>query len=122
MSVAMALVFEALGFEKFDDPLSSEPAYRTNFGPFVVEAVVSVNRWFQRGFILSGVINTRRTISSIEAELPKEVTTREEGLALLSYFLAPHIPEAHKRPWLRIGERMKSALPWAQKSATVPSA
>ena len=43
------------------------------------------------------------------AKLPLEVRSREEGLALLSFFLAPHIPEVHKPPWLRIGERPAAA-------------
>jgi hypothetical protein len=116
-SIPMRAIFEELDFEKFDHPLTSNLAYRTSFGPYVVEAVVLVNRWFEEVFMLSGVVNTGRTIGSIAGELPLAVETKEEGLALLSYFLASQIPEQHKTPWLRIGERMTTRLPWRRPRA-----
>ena len=48
-----------------------------------------------------------------ESDLPLEVETKEQGLALLSYYLGRHLPEQVKPPWMRIGERMKANLPWA---------
>lgn len=112
----MAQVFEELEFRRFDHPLSSKPAYRYLFGPHEVEAVALTNRWFREGYMLGGVVNCGRSISELEGELPLEVESKEQGLALLSYFLARHIPELHKPAWLRIGERMRTHLPWARAS------
>jgi len=108
----MREVLEDLGFHKFDHPLSAQPAYAYSFGPYGIEAMVQVNRWFRPCFMLSGTVNTGRTTGMIEAELPLEVESIEQGVALLSYYLAGHIPEQNKPAWLRIGERMTSHLPW----------
>jgi hypothetical protein len=116
MPVAMNVLFEELDFDEFKHALSSKPAYRTWIGPHEVEAAVLTNRWLCESWMLSGIVNTGRTLSMIEGELPLEVNSREQGLALLSYFLARHIPEQFKPPWLRIGERMRSHLPWARIS------
>lgn len=115
MTVAMSVVFEELNFERFDHPASSEPAYRTHFGPYEIEAVLLINRWCQKGWMLGGTVNTTRTIGMVDGELPLVVESKEQGLALLSYFLARQIPEQFKPPWLRIGERMTSHLPWVRQ-------
>lgn len=112
----MSELFEELDFETFDHALSSRPAYRHSFGPYEIEVALLVNRWFKESWMISGVINTGRSMSMIEGELPTEVNSKEQGLALLSYFLARHIPEQSKPPWLRIGERMTAQLPWASRS------
>jgi hypothetical protein len=114
MSIPMASILEALDFEKFEHPLSSMPAYRMHFGPHEVEAVIQMNRWFRQVFMVSGIVNTGRTLGSIELQLPLEVESEEEGLALLGYFLAQQIPERNKPTWLRISERMKFHLPWVK--------
>src|SRR3954470_15352939 len=111
-------MFEELGFRKFEHPLSSKPAYAYRLGPYEIEAVVWVNRWSREGYFLGGIVNTGRTISSVEGELPLEVDSKEQALALLSYFLARHIPERDKPPWLRIGERMTAHLPWMTHSGS----
>lgn len=115
MTVLMSSIFEDLDFERFEHPASSEPAYRTRFGPHEIETVLLTNRWFQKGWMLGGVVNTTRTVGIVEGELPLVVETKEQGLALLSYFLARQIPEQFKPPWLRIGERMTSHLPWVRQ-------
>ena len=116
MTVAMSVIFEELDFERFDHPASSETAYRTRFGPYEIEAVILVNRWCREGWMLGGMVNTTRTIGMVEGESPLVVETKEQGVALLSYFLARQIPEQFKPPWLRIAERMRSHLPWARQS------
>jgi hypothetical protein len=122
-AIPMKVIFKELEFEEFNHPLSSKPAYRMRFGPHEVEALVLINRWFRESFMLCGTVNTGRTIGSIEGELPLEGETKEQGLALLSYFLASHVPEQFKPPWLRIGERMGMHLPWRRSSNTrqIPS-
>ena len=104
---SMASVFEALDFEKFDHPLSSMPAYRWQFGP----QRSSDGPGEPSVFMLTGIVNTGRTLGMIESQLPLEVASHEEGLALLSYCLGQHIPEENKLPWLQIGEKMKAHLP-----------
>jgi hypothetical protein len=121
VTVGMNELFEELEFRKFEHPLSRKPAYAYSFGPFEIEAVVFVNRWLREGYFLGGVVNTGRTISSVDGELPLDVDSKEQGLALLSYFLARHIPDPNRPPWLRIGERMTSHLPWMTQTSR-PSA
>ena len=121
MTIPMSALFEELDFQAFEHPSSNKPAYRAHFGPYEIEAVVLVNRWFREGWMISGLVNTGRTISQIEGELPLDVESKEQGLALLAYFLARQIPDQFKPPWLRIGERMNAHLPWARDAgATTP--
>lgn len=112
MPVLMHSIFEELKAEKFENPLSTQPAYRMRFGPYEVEAAVFTNRCFRETFFLSGIINTGRTLSPIESELPLEVDSREQGLAMLAYCLRSEIPEHLKPDWLRAGEEFREHLPW----------
>ncbi len=114
MPVSMQSLFEDLGFERFPHPFTSKPAYRVRFGPYEVELALLTNRWFQQSWMVSGIVNSGRTIAAIEAELPVEVETTEQGLALLSHFVGQHIPDEFKPAWLRIGERMTAHLPWSR--------
>jgi len=107
----MSEILEELDFKPLGDGHLAT-SYRTKFGPFEIEATPGVNLYLQRSYSLHGTVKTGGTMSPIEADLPFDVTSREEGLALVSYFLAQHIPEQHKTPWLRVGERMTSHLPW----------
>lgn len=113
MSIWMRAVFEDLDFEQFPHPVTLQPAYRTNVGRYRLEAVQLTNSWLQPGWVLAGTVNTGRTLAMIQGELPLQVNSKEQGLALLSYFVGRHIPEHEKPPWLRIGERMTAHLPWA---------
>ena len=112
----MSALFEELDFESFEHAPSGKPAYRCFFGPYQIEVALLVNRWFKESWMISGIVNTGRAVGMVEAELPLEVDTKEQGLALLSYFLARQIPEQFKPPWLRIGERMTAHLPWASSA------
>ena len=119
MPVLMESMFQELEFEQFAHPLTSKAAYRACIGPYEVELALLTNRWFQQSWMVSGIVNSGRTIAAIEAELPLEMDTREQAIALLSHFVGQHIPEDFKPAWLRIGERMTSHLPWARNLSNV---
>lgn len=117
MAALMRSVFQELRMQQFEHPLSSETAYRMTFGPYQIEAVVLMNRYFRQAFFLSGIVNTGRTMRLIESELPLEVDSREQGLAMLAHHLREAIPEHLKPDWLREGEGMRKHLPWEKERA-----
>jgi len=114
MPIPTSVIFDELEFESFLHPLSTTPAYRAVFGPYQLEVALLANRWFQQSWMITGVVNSGRTLAMVDGELPLEVASKEQALALLSYFVGSYIPEQFKPPWLRIGERMTSHLPWAR--------
>ena len=117
LTITMQSLLEELDFEPFAHPFGARGAYRICCGPYTFEAARLVNKWCQESYFLRGHVNTGRTMSLVDAELPLTIATREEGLALLGYFIGQHLPEHHKPPWLRIAERLSAHLPWSRKES-----
>ena len=116
MTLAMMEVISELGGTPFEDIAADEPGQRLNFGPLEAEAVVRVGRFLHECVMLSCTVNGRRTMSLLETELPCQVNSREQGVALLSYFLRDHIPKAMQPDWLRTSDQLAEYLPWNKKS------
>jgi hypothetical protein len=117
MAIPLESIFESLGLEKCKDPFGERPAFRMEIGTDEITFVPRANLLQQKSYSAMGVINTGRTISSIETELPLEVPSREEGLALIGYFIGQHVPENAKPAWLMYAETLHDYLPWKQAAA-----
>ena len=114
LMIQTASIFEELGFENRLDNWSAEPQFRTKVGRFTIDAEVRVNRFCRKNWLLSAIVNDRRTIAMIEAEVPLEVSSNEEGRALIGYFLGQKIPQEDKTDWLLQAEALRDYLPWAK--------
>jgi hypothetical protein len=117
--VATEDILRALGFH--DDPsvISDElPGMSFDFGNFKLEASHNVNRWLRPVIALGGVMATDRTIAVVHFELPVEVESFEQGVALVTHCLDsqgifnPSVPV----PWLIDGRQYRHLLPWNKKS------
>ena len=115
MSIELEQLFGELDFEAVEPLSGSRPAFRFHCGPNEFEIIPIVNRWLQQAYLVVGTVATARTASMVEVELPLEVGTREEGLALLGHFIGGAVAEVDKPPWLRIAERLSAHLPWCQQ-------
>ena len=114
MSIELEQLFSELDFEAVEPLSGSRSAFHFHCGPNEFEIVPIVNRWLQQAYLLVGTVVTARTASMVEIELPPEVGTREEGLALLGFFIGRAVAEVDKPPWLRIAERLSAHLPWRE--------
>lgn len=115
MTIAMAQLFSELDFEPFEHAFGGEGAFRFRTGPYRFEIVQLTNKWLRQSYFLSGSVVTDRDMACVETQLPMEVDSREEGLALLGYFVGQYVKEPHKTPWLRVAERLSDFLPWSRK-------
>lgn len=59
---------------------------------------------------ISAVVDTGRTISLVESEMPVEIENEEVGLAWLAQILGSAIPDDSKPAWLITGQGLKHLL------------
>ena len=83
---------------------------RLRVGPHCVHGGEYLSRWFRPTYRISGVINTGRSISLIESEMPAELESEDEGLAWLAAILGDALPNESKPAWLLKGERLSHLL------------
>jgi hypothetical protein len=113
MTIEMAKLLADLGLESFEDPFGEKPAFKARMGTVEITIVPRMNRHLQRVYAVESVINTGRTLTELHSELPKEVSCREEGLALIGHFVGPHVPTSDKPNWLKAAELLDGYLPWS---------
>jgi hypothetical protein len=85
-------------------------ALRLRIGPHSVHGGQYMSRWFQPTYRISAVINTGRSISLVESEMPAELETEDEGLAWLAAILHKALPNDVKPAWLLKGECLTHLL------------
>ena len=119
--VATEDVLRALGFE-VDLAVMSDgaPGLSFDFVNFKLEASHNVNRWFRTVITLRGVMTTERTIAVVHFEMPLEVESFEQGVALVTHCLDSHaggvFSPSSPVPWLIEGRQYRHLLPWNKKS------
>ena len=84
-----------------------DEALRLRLGDHSVQCGEIMTRWLTPTYLITGVINTGRTIVHVESEMPVELATKEEGLAWLAAILGNAIPDELKPQWLVEGERLR---------------
>ncbi len=75
----------------------------------VWEGVDHVGR---RMAFMQGTVRRPRSIALIEAIMPAEVESHEQGVALLAHHLSPHWGDEPGTQWALDGERWADHLPW----------
>ena len=83
---------------------------RLRVGPHCVHGGEYLSRWFRRTYRISAVIDTGRSISLVESEMPAELETEDEGLAWLAEILREALPHDVKPAWLLKGECLRHLL------------
>ena len=95
----------ALGFEHREPEFGMKTVgYRFRY--LDLKASATISRYFQPDVLLSGVLNTGRTLSQIEHHLPASLGTPQEAAAWVSYVLKSDRSDLEPLPaWFLEGER-----------------
>lgn len=112
MTVTTASLLRTLG--AFEDPgaiCDDGVALALQIGPHRLHGGQFISRWFAPTYRISGIIDTGRSISLVESEMPTELASENEGLAWLAEILRDALPEHLKPAWLLKGERLRHLLP-----------
>lgn len=124
MSISTLDVLEALGFQEDSSIISDPPGGRSfDFGNLKLSASFVFSPTSYRDVVLlTGVLSTSRSIAVIDAEMPREVESREQGVAWLTHFLDQHAYSGEFVPavpvfWLAIGREYRHLLPWVRQMA-----
>lgn len=111
-----------LGFIEDPRVISDPPGgLSIDFGNLKLEASHVLNRRFVPAVLFTGVILTPRTIASVDCEMPREVESRELGIAWVTWCLdsqagglfEPVLPV----DWLTAGRTHRHLLPWERMQA-----
>jgi len=108
----------SLGFSKNRNVMSDRPGgLSIDLGNLKLSASLVINRSFQEVVMLCGVISTSRSIAMIETEMPREVESREQGIAWVTWSLDSHVDDGMFTPvvpvpWLAVGRQNRHLLPW----------
>ena len=111
MRLATTSLLRTLG--AVDDPgaiQDERSGLRLQIGPHCVHGGQHMSRWFKPTYRISAVINTGRSISLVESEMPAELETEDEGLAWLAEILREALPPDIKPAWLLKGECLRHLL------------
>lgn len=116
-------LLQELGFQP--DPTvwsDNNPGLSFDFGNLKLNASAVAGRRFVPVVLLTGVLQTQRRIGMIEYEMPKELKSRELGLAILAYALDHHVGGEGFQPmiptlWLEVGRGHRGLLPWVREAA-----
>ena len=105
----------ALGFERREPKFGTEAVgYRFHY--LDLKASASTSRYFQPDVLLSGVLNTGRTLCQIEHHLPASLGTPQEAAAWVSYVLKSDRSDLEPLPaWFLEGERHWDLVPAARE-------
>ena len=105
----------ALGFERREPKYGAETVgYR--FVHLDLEALHVMNLYARYVVLLSGVVETRRTVGVVEEQIPNDLGSPSEAAAWVSYALRSYRPELEPLPdWFVEGERQWDLLPFVRE-------
>jgi len=115
MALETRKVLIELGFsEIWDEMTDRQPSYRYKFGNFELKAVELMSPGFRSTMHFSGALNTSRALSNVSFQLPLQLESRKEGVALMTHYLKekPILPDDPQ--WLVHGRAWECYLPWNQ--------
>lgn len=90
-----------------------QPSYLVEFEDFQLTASEVAGRGSKPVFMLGGWVRTERSQKAIMFECPLRVASIEQGVALLAYAVGGGFTPSPEAPWLDLGKRWSSHLPWA---------
>ena len=101
----------ALGFEH-REPIFGMKTVGYRFHYLDLEASASISMYFRPDVLLSGVLDTGRTLSQIKHHLPGDLGTPQEAAAWVSYILKSDRSDLEPLPaWFLEGERHWDLVP-----------
>jgi len=117
-AIATRDILKRLGFAEDWTAVADElPAYAVNLGTIKFTVARQTNRFLRPVFAVSGVAADRRTAKTISFELPIQVESYEQGVALLAHAIgSDHEPE-QPAEWLEQGRSWRHLLPWEREKA-----
>ncbi len=114
-------VLRDLGFKLDADVISDfMPGLSFDFGNFKLKAGSMMNLKFQNVVILSGILQTNRSIAEVEFEMPLRIESRELCAAWIVWHLdkssRPDLFVSTKpATWLELGRQHRDQLPWEKQ-------
>lgn len=106
-------LLEALGFaEDWGAMTDQRPGYVFDFGNLRLTAAQVMNRHFVPVFFFGGVVQDARSIRQVMFEMPLDVESFEQGVALLTHFIGKTFQPQIPAPWLADGRAWQDHLPW----------
>ncbi len=121
MSVKMWDVLKSIGFVEDQSVISDPPGGLSfDFGICKVTAGFLVNTYFTEIVMLHSIMSDSDSISWLEDQLPREVESWEQGVALITYCLDKFALNGLFEPalptkWLAEGRRNRHLLPWERE-------
>ncbi|HQS49582.1 MAG TPA: hypothetical protein PK706_24590 [Xanthobacteraceae bacterium] len=117
-SVKTRDVLDLLGFEEDWTAMADElPAYAVDLGNIKFTVARQTNRFLRPVFTISGVAADRRTVKMISSELPLQVESYEQGVALLAHAIGADYEPEQPAEWLEQGRSWQHLLPWEREKA-----
>ena len=110
-------LFVTLGFqENWNAMTDLQPAYAFDFGNLCLVAAQVMSRSFRPCFLLGGVVQDRRSLGRlVQFEIPLEIESHEQGVALIAHAIGADFQPTIPTPWLLEGQACQAHLPWRHK-------
>lgn len=106
-------VLSELGFvENWGVMTDKQPGYLYDFGNLELRAVEGTSKYFKPVILFSGVLADNRSIEQIIFELPLNVESKKQCVALISYYIGSAFRPSNQCQWLKDGRDWRSHLPW----------
>jgi hypothetical protein len=114
--VLVRSILTQLGFvEDWHSPSDEPPAFVLNLGVVQLRAAQATSRFFRPIFLISGIVQTERELSTIHIEMPLNVESFEQGIAWIAHGIGSALPPSISPSWLEEGRRWRELLPWVRR-------
>jgi hypothetical protein len=90
---------------------SAQPGYCYRFGNLDLQAVEVTNEYLRPVMMFSGVKTMPSSFESVQLELPMELDSFEQGVALIAHAIGPRFTPLEATAWLEQGRLWEDHLP-----------
>lgn len=109
-------LLEDLGFvQDYSAMTDQRPGYYFDFGNMRLNAVEVLSKSFRPVMLFNGFEKTDRTVRQVNFELPLELESFEQGVALIVYYLGKEFIPSIATAWISQGREFEDALPWKKQ-------
>lgn len=113
MKVALLDVCQAVGLNPIPNTAGlGQRAFGVQIAGCDVVVCEGLDQVGRRTALMRGIVRHPRSIATVEATMPADVASHEQGVAFLAYYLAPHWGDDPPPQWARDGEQWADQLPW----------
>lgn len=116
-------LLKKIGFEEVYGKITEkEPSYSYDFGNLKLSAIQVTNFYLKPVFSFGGVAYGTNSLAEINFEIPLELDSFEQGIALIAYGIGKGFQPLKPTPWLVQGRDLEEIdLPWVQVSEAYKS-